>query len=123
MKIKLKTIVKTAAIKIIAVSMLFVMLDSTAFSQTRIRFARGTTSKTVSGNIASNGSVAYILRASKGQKMLVRVSSGTGKVWIDIGGNRVGKGTTINLPSTDDYIITVHTEGRATRYSLYVSIK
>jgi hypothetical protein len=36
----------------------------------------------------------------------------------------MGRGDTIQLRSTDDYIITVHNElGSATRYSLYVSIR
>jgi hypothetical protein len=56
--------------------------------------------------------------------MTVRVSSGSGRVWVDIGGNDMGRGTSIELRSTDDYIITVHNElGSATKYSLYVGIR
>ena len=55
--------------------------------------------------------------------MRVRVSSRTGGATVDIGGNDVGTGTTIRLRSTDDYIITVHNNGRATSYTLTVSIQ
>jgi hypothetical protein len=51
------------------------------------------------------------------------VRSRNGDVSVDIGGNDVGTGTTIQLRSTDDYIITVHNDGRATGYSLYISIR
>ena len=104
--------------------MILGMMDSAVFSQTRIRFARGKTSATVSGNLSSYTSRSYVLGASRGQTMTVRVSSTSGRVWVDIGGNDVGRGTTIELRSTDDYIITVHNEaGSATKYSLFVSIR
>jgi hypothetical protein len=118
MKIKLNFIIKG-----LAVLMIIGMMDSAAFSQTRLRFARGRTSTTVSGNIASGSSRSYILGASRGQTMTVSVKSRSGNVSVDIGGNDVGTGTTIELRSTDDYIITVHNDGGATSYSLYVSIR
>ncbi len=120
---KLNLVVKSFIIKSFAVLMIIGTMDSAVFSQSRIRFARGRTSTTVSGSIAAYGSRSYVLGARRGQTMSVRVSSGSGDVHLDIGGNDVGTGTTIRLRSTDDYIITVHNEGRATRYSLYVSIR
>jgi hypothetical protein len=123
-KIKLNLIIKTFIIKSFAVLMMIGMTDSAAFSQTRIRFARGRTSATVSGTLSGDASRSYILGASRGQTMTVRVSSGSGRVWVDIGGNDVGRGTSVELRSTDTYIITVHNElGSATKYSLYVGIR
>ena len=56
--------------------------------------------------------------------MTVRVNSGSDDVWVDIGGNGVDRGTTVELRSTDEYIITVHnTGGYAASYSLYVAIR
>lgn len=118
MKTKLNFIIKALAVLVI-----IGMMDSAAFSQTRIRFARGRTSSTVSGNLGSGGSRDYILGASRGQTMTVSVRSRNRDVHVDIGGNDVGTGTTIRLRSTDDYIITVHNEGGPTSYSLYVSIR
>jgi len=99
------------------------LMISDSAAQTRIRFARGRTSATVSGGLAAGASRSYILGASAGQLMRVRVSSRTGGATVDIGGNDVGTGTTIRLRSTDDYIITVHNNGRATSYTLTVSIQ
>ncbi len=123
MKRKLSLAIKSLVIKGFAVLMIIGTMDSAAFSQTRIRFARGRTSATVSGTLSGSGSRSYVLGASRGQTMTVRVSSGNGDVHVDLGGNEVGTGTTIQLRSTDDYIITVHNEGGATKYSLYVGIR
>jgi len=120
---KLNLIIKSVLIKSFAVLMIIGTMNSAVFSQTRIRFGRGRTSSTVSGTVSGGGSRSYVLGASRGQTMTVRVTSNSGDVHVDIGGNDVGTGTTIRLRSTDDYIITVHNEGRATRYSLYVSIR
>lgn len=116
-------IIKAFIIKSLAVLMIIGTLDSAVFSQTRIQFARGRTSTTVNGSISAYSSRDYILGARRGQVMTVRLTSNTGDVHVDIGGNDVGTGTTITLRSTDDYIITVHNEGRAARYSLYISIR
>jgi hypothetical protein len=120
---KLSLIVKSLIIKSFAVLMIIGTMDSAAFSQTRIRFARGRTSTTVSGTVSGYSSRSYVLGARRGQTMTVSVSSNSGDVHVDLGGNDVGTGTTVELRSTDDYIITVHNEGDATRYSLYVSIR
>jgi hypothetical protein len=124
MKIKLNFAIKALIIKSFAVLMIIGTLNSAAFSQTRVRFARGRTSATLSGTLSGYGSRSYVLGASRGQMMTVRVSSNSGRVWVDIGGNDVGRGTSVELRSTDDYIITVHNElGNATKYSLYVGIR
>jgi hypothetical protein len=120
---KLKLAVKTIAVKSFALLMMIGMTNSAAFSQTRIRFARGRTSTTVAGSLSSGSERAYILRASAGQTMTVRVSSRSGNVSVDLGGNDVGTGTSVELRSTDEYIITVHNDGGATSYSLYVAIR
>lgn len=121
---KIGLIVKSLIIKSFAVLMIIGTMDSAVFSQTRIRFARGRTSATVGGTISGYSSRSYVLGASRGQTMTVSVTSTSGRVWVDIGGNDVGRGTTVELRSTDDYIITVHNElGSSTRYSLYVSIR
>ena len=123
MKRKLNLIIKSIVIKSFAVLMIIGMTNSDLFAQTRIRFARGRTSTTVTGNLSAGSERSYILRASEGQTMTVRVTSKNGDVSVDLGGNDVGTGDTVELRSTDEYIITVHNNGGATSYSLYVSIR
>lgn len=68
--------------KYITIAVLFLTLSSTAdlFGQTRITFARGRTSATVSGTISSIGERDFILRARGGQYLSARVSSPGGCV-------------------------------------------
>lgn len=121
---KWNTLIKAFVIKAFAVLMIVGMTDSAVFSQTRIRFARGRSSTTVSGSLGVGAERSYILRASAGQTMTVRVNSKSRDVWVDLGGNGVDRGTTVELRSTDEYIITVHnTGGSAASYSLYVAIR
>lgn len=120
---KLNLAIKTFIIKTFAVLMIIGMMDSSAFSQTRIRFARGRSSATVTGSLRAGGERSYILRASAGQTMTVRVTSRSGDVSVLLGGNDVGTGDTVELRSTDEYIITVQNNGGATSYSLYVGIR
>ncbi len=115
--------IKFLAIKAFAVLMMAAMFSETSFSQTRIRFARGASSATVSGSLSAGGSRSYILGARAGQTMTVSVSSRNGAVSVDVGGNNVGTGDSFQLRSTDDYIITVENDGGATSYSLYVAIR
>jgi hypothetical protein len=98
-------------------------MNSAVFSQTRIHFPRGRSSATVAGNLSWRGVQSYVFRASANQTLTVRISSENASVWADIGGNNIGKGTTVELRSTDDYILTVHNDGSATKYSVYVSIR
>ena len=120
---KLNLAIKTFIIKSFAVLIIIGMADSSVFPQTRIRFARGRSSTTVAGRLAAGGTRSYILRASEGQTMTVRVTSRNGDVSVDLGGNDVGTGDTVELRSTDEYIITVHNNGGATTYSLYVAVR
>ena len=120
---KLNLLIKTFVIKSCAVLMMIGMVDSAAFSQTRIRFARGRTSATVTGSLSAGATRSYILRASQGQTMTVRITSKSRNVSVDIGGNDVGRGTSIQLRSTDEYIITVHNDGGSASFSLYVGIR
>lgn len=123
MKNKLKFITKTFLIKTFAVLMIMGMMDSLAFSQTRIRFARGKSSATVTGTLNSGSGRSYVLGARAGQYMTVRVSS-RDSISVDVGGNDLGEGDTIELRSTDDYIITVYNDdGYQANYSLYVAIR
>jgi hypothetical protein len=122
MKNKLNFITKTVLVRTIAVLLLIGVMNTLGFSQTRVRFARGKSSATVSGKLNGGGSRSYVVGARARQMMTVRVR--TGNVWLDIGGNDVQKGITIECRSTDDYIITVHNDyDYPTNFSIYIGIK
>ena len=99
---------------------------------TRIHFAAGATSATVTGHLPASGSDLYVLSAQAGQTMMVDLSFTQGRAILVIWG---ADGTVLMsdhaeassfrgvLPSTQDYFI--HIKGRpegATDYSLQVTI-
>lgn len=122
MKLNLAT--KTFLIKIFAVLMVIGMMDSAAFSQTRIRFAKGRSSTTINGTLSSNGNRIYIVNAKRGQRMTLKVKS---KVPIDIyvdDTDGLFDGGTIDLTFSGDHKISINNENsRSTTYSLYVEIR
>lgn len=117
-------ITKTFLIKIFAMLMIVGMMDSTVFAQTRIRFAKGKSSATVSGTLASDSNRSFVVNAKRGQRMTVKVSS---KAPIDIYVNDdtgLFEGGTVNLTYTGDHKISIYNEsGRSLKYSLYVEIR
>lgn len=115
--------VRKSMVRFLALAMLLGLTLSDLQAQTRVNFARGRSSATVSGRLARGASRSYVLRARAGQMMGVEVRSGNRMVIVDIGGNDVGTGTNIRLRSTGDYILTTHNEGNATTYSMTVSIR
>ena len=67
--------------------MLLILVISTSdiSAQTRIRFARGRTSTTVSGTIGGNSTRTYVLGAKYGQYLSANVSSRNGCVKFSSG--------------------------------------
>lgn len=101
----------------VAILLLTLYVDEAA-AQTRIRFARGRTSATVSSTIASNAQRKYVLGARAGQTISANISSRNGCVVL-------GNGQTSQAYTTDqgDNIIDIFNNCRgATSFTLTVSI-
>ncbi len=104
-------------ITFIALLLLSLYVDETA-AQTRIRFARGRTSATVSSTIASLAQRKYVLGSRAGQTISANISSRNGCVVL-------GNGQTSQAYTTDqgDNIIDIFNNCRgATSFTLTVSI-
>src|SRR5687768_4911231 len=122
MKIKLNSMVRTLAIKTFAALMILITANTVTFSQTRIRFAGGRSSATVSGQLAAGGSRMYVLRAGAGQTLYARVSSGSGKVTITSANGR-GSADYEVITVGGDNSVGIYNPGGATRFTLTVSIR
>lgn len=101
-------------------------------SPTRIQFAQGAISATVSGTVAFPNHPQYVLYAFKGQRMVVEITSPGDAANFSILGvsdgyplkrfeneDRIWKG---DLLTTQDYIIQVAVAGGSVNYSLTVTI-
>jgi len=101
-------------------------------SPTRIQFAQGAVSATVSGTVTFPNRPQYILYAFKGQRMTVQITSADSAANFSILGvsdgyplkrfeneDRAWSGI---LPTTQDYILQVAVTGGSANYSLTVAI-
>jgi len=100
------------------VLMVLTILGIHNFAQTRIRFARGRTSASVSSSITGNSQRKYFLAARAGQTLSANVSSRNGCVVI---GNQQTS-TSYMTDSGDNYIDLFNRCGTATSFTLTVSI-
>lgn len=114
---------KKFGVKILVLTMICLMTASDTLAQTRIRFARGRTSATVSGTIYGDGSRGYVLRAARGQTLTAVLSCGNGKCDFaqgDLHDTQYSQYVSRN----GDVYITIHNHGRsATRFTMTVSIQ
>lgn len=114
-------------IKILAAILVIISLASDSLAQTRIRFARGATSTTLSGTLAAGASRGYVIRLSSGQTFTVDVSSGNDEISIrvrDVHGpfdEEYGSFET-ETDANGDHNITIRNNGRrSTRFTMTVS--
>lgn len=126
---------KNKTLKIFTAITLMSILAITAFAiqnATRIRFAKGKSSATMSGSVGSSGMKDYIIRGNKGQELTASVTSACEGVEIIVIDNGTGNVISENpsteyadeLPGTDDYIIRVQSSESATcKFTLKVGIK
>lgn len=91
-----------------------------AFADTRIRFAKGRTSATVTGRVANSGRVCYFAGAKVGQQFTANVSSRSGNVVIFESGE---PSYAYQVETRGDQSFCVDNLAGATTYSLTVSIK
>src|SRR5688572_9218855 len=106
--------------KLFAITAIAVFSNIAAFADTRIRFAKGRTSATVTGRLSRGGRVCYFAGARAGQQFNVTVSSRSGRVMIFESGQ-----TSYNyeVEQSGDQSICVDNLAGATAYSLTVSIR
>jgi len=110
----------TIQILTLAVFLMFSSVDLIA--QKRISFRRGSSSATVSGKIAADGYLEYLVNGRAGQVMSIEITSGNGKVVVNAG-TASGKSFSLEMTGGDHLLSIVNTGHSATSYTLKVSIK
>jgi hypothetical protein len=103
--------------------------SSDAFAAARISFARGRSAATLSGTIPAGATREYVIGVRRNQTMTISVDSGNSQIVIDVddvnGHLEYGDGfTQIETNANGDHWITLKNEGgRATRYTMTVSVR
>jgi len=115
---------KKITVKLLVLMMIGVMFTTDSLAQTRIRFARGRSSATVSGTIRPGNSVrSYVLRAQAGQTLTATLSSGNGKCDFTQGDYEDTQYSQ-QIEEDGDVVFSIDNHGnRATTFTLTVSIK
>jgi hypothetical protein len=110
-------------LKIVLLFLITVSLTNKSFTQTNIKFAKGSSSATLKSSIAKNGDKRYTIRGKAGQTITVRVISGNNYVFAGVEG--IGQGRTVSgkLQYDSSYIIELSNGGEATNFTMTVSIK
>jgi hypothetical protein len=116
---------KKIGFKLMVLMMIGAMATTDSMAQsTRIRFARGRSSASVSGTIRPGTSVrTYVLRAMAGQTLTATLSSGNGKCDFNQGEYEDTQYSQ-EIEETGDVVFSIDNHGnRATTFTLTVSIK
>ncbi len=114
---------KKIGLKFLMLALIGVMSSSDLLAQTRIRFARGRTSATVSGTLAAGATRGYVLRASAGQVLTGTLSSGNGRCDFTQGALHDTQYSETVDRNGDVYISIDNHGRRATNFTLTISIQ
>lgn len=107
---------------VLTVMMVLWLTEADLMAQTRVRFARGRNSTTVSGKLAASKMRSYVLRASAGQTLTATLSSSNGKVDFTQGELHDTQYSRV-LENSGDVYIDIDNHGGATSYTLTISIQ
>jgi hypothetical protein len=121
---------KHIGIKLLAMALILATLATDSMAATRIRFARGKSSATVTGTIPSGATREFVLTAQEYQTMTIRVSSNNDEVTFDasdihgsFGEHEDGYAQFETDASGNHWITLENTGNRATRYTLTVTVR
>jgi hypothetical protein len=114
---------KRISFKFLILAMIGLMSVSDSMAQTRIRFARGRSSATLTGSLAPGATRSFILGARRGQNLSATLSCGNGKCDFTQGSLHDTQYSQ-SVDANGDVYISIDNHGnRATRYTMTVSIQ
>ena len=109
-------------IQIVTLALMLMFSGADLLAQKRISFRRGSSSATVSGRIAGDGYLEYLINGRAGQVMSIEITSGNGKVIVNAG-RASGKNFSLDMRGGDHLLSIVNTGHSATSYTLKISIR
>ena len=104
---------------VLVLSAIFIIGSVNTSAQTRVRFAPGRYSATVSGSLAYNHYREYVVRARAGQSLIARVTSGNGGVVI---AENYETQYFLDLNEDGDYTVQIMNTSATTWYRLTITI-
>ena len=114
---------KKVSLKFLVLALVALMSVSDSMAQTRIRFARGRSSATVTGTLAPGATKDFILGARRGQNLSAVLSCGNGKCDFTQGNLHDTQYSQYVEANGDVYISIDNHGNRPTRFTMTVSIQ
>lgn len=114
---------KTCIAKSITLALVIILAASVSPAQSRINFKRGQSNATVGARIQPNGSRQYVVRASAGQTITLRLTSSTGNVTVSTRTHSPGTEFSYQLEQDGDENLFVENAGAGAQYKLTVTIR
>ena len=120
---------RNIGLKILIAILIVITLTTNSLAQTRIKFARGKSSATLSGSLSSGDTRSYVLTMRRRQIITISVTSGNKKVEImleDDGGALGSEYGYLRMETSsngDHWIILQNDGSRTTKYTMTVSVR
>jgi len=114
---------KKLGVKILVLTMIGVMSSTDLLAQTRIRFARGRSSATLTGSLAAGATRGFVLGARRGQTLTATLSCGNGKCDFTQGDLHDTQYSEYVDRNGDMYISIDNHGNRGTNFTMTVSIQ
>lgn len=114
---------KKLLVQFVLLTTISLMTSVELFAQTRIRFARGRSSTTVSGTIPAKTSRSFVVGAKSGQTAAVSVNNRNLDIFTDEAPKGVKGWTNFETHSGDNEFGIYNPTNQAIRYTMTVSIR
>lgn len=115
--------IKKVSVYFVMVMTISLLSSANLFAQTRIRFARGRSSATVSGTIPARSNRSFVVGARSGQFARVTVSSRNLQIFSNEAPKGESGGSSFETYSGDNEFGIYNPTNRAIRYTMTISIR
>jgi hypothetical protein len=122
-KLEEKIMLKKLFIHFVLLTTISLMTSVELYAQTRIRFARGRSSATVSGTIPAKSNRTFVVGARSGQVASVSVNVGSLKIFSDAAPKGESGSTSFDTYNGDNEFGIYNPTNRAISYTMTVSIR
>lgn len=114
---------KKISVHLVMAAMILLMSGADLFAQSRIRFARGRSSATVSGTIAAGSNRSFIVGAKNGQIARVSVSPRNLRIFSNEAPKGEAGSSSFDTYNGDNEFGIYNPTNRAVRYTMTISIR
>jgi len=117
---------KKFGLQILIVVVILALTNADLFAQTRLKFRRGSNSVVVSGSLGKNAKRVFIVSGKAGQALSISVKAANKKIFVYPEGEEIGEwgsGFGQDLEANGDFRFVLDNQGKATTFTMTVTVK